>query len=310
MRLLLHILIGNLLASAAEAQIKNNVITPELFSEPAVYEGFRTALESRALDGIQTCPGRLSATTADPVPGSDLTAQGTIYFTPYKGSKISLYNGSYWQLISFSELSLSLSVTSGSNYDVFVYSNSGTPTLELSAAWTNDTTRATSLTLQDGVYVKSGSLTRRYVGTIRASGANVTEDSVTKRFVWSYCNRHPRKISLTYNTAHSYSGNTRIWGNSSANMVEVVYGLPGEIELSGGFQLTDGGGPGIGCLGLDSQSTCLFKTDHRSSSFYRMLIPFYQVLSAGYHYIASLQSTNSAGSATYNQTDIAGQSWS
>ncbi len=47
--------------------------------------------------------------------------------------------------------------------------SSGTPTLE-ALVWTNDTTRATALVRQDGVWSKTGALTRRYLGTVRVDG--------------------------------------------------------------------------------------------------------------------------------------------
>lgn len=135
------------------------------------------------------CSGRLTTESGVPVSTDNRTSQSTLYFTPYNGNLVSIYDGTRWKLYAFTELSLSLSVTSGKNYDVFIYDNAGTLTLELSAAWTNDTTRADALTTQNGVYVKSGAATRRWLGTIRASGTNTTEDSDNKRFVWNKYNQ-------------------------------------------------------------------------------------------------------------------------
>lgn len=123
------------------------------------------------------CGGRLTLTSGTAVTTSDVTAAGTLYFTPFIHDKVALYDGTRWILYTFAEVSLSLTLTSGKNYDVFLYDNSGTLTLELSSAWTNDTTRANALTTQNGVRVKSGATTRRLVGTIRASAANQTSDS-------------------------------------------------------------------------------------------------------------------------------------
>ncbi|MBI3273339.1 MAG: hypothetical protein HYZ53_30400, partial [Planctomycetes bacterium] len=140
------------------------------------------------------CEGRLTLTSGTPVTTADVTAAGTLFFTPYKGNRVALHDGSAWSVSTFTERSLSLTLTSGKNYDVFLFDNAGTLTLELSAAWTNDTTRADALAVQDGVYVKSGATTRRYLGTLRASAANQTEDSKTKRFVWNYYNRTHRAL--------------------------------------------------------------------------------------------------------------------
>ncbi len=117
------------------------------------------------------CEGRLTLTSGTPVTTSDVTAATTLYFTPYTGNRIGLNNGSAWQVHTFTELSIAIPATTDTNYDVFVYDNSGTPTLEL-LAWSDATTRATAIAFNGGVYVKSGDATRRYLGTIRTPQAS------------------------------------------------------------------------------------------------------------------------------------------
>jgi len=153
-------------------------------------------LTSGALDqmrsdlmSIETIGHRLTLTTATPITTSDITGASTLYLTPYKSTKIPLYNGTIWQQFATSEISIVLTITNNSNYDVFAFNNSGVVTLELSSAWVNDTTRNDLLTRQDGVLVKLSNNTRRYLGTIRASGTNTTEDSGVKRFVWNHYNQ-------------------------------------------------------------------------------------------------------------------------
>lgn len=172
------------------------------------------------------CDGRLTTETGVAVSTSDRTAQGTLYWTPFLSKQIGLYSGSAWVMFTQAELSLALTLTSGKNYDVFVDYNGGTPALALSAAWTNDTTRADALTTQDGVIVKSGSTGKRWVGTIRASGANVTEDSITKRFVWNYYNQVRRQMFVA-DTTSSWTYTTNTWRQANAaatNQVEYVSG--------------------------------------------------------------------------------------
>lgn len=173
------------------------------------------------------CQGRLTTESGVPVSTSDRTAQGTIYFTPYNGNLLTVYDGTRWKLYAFSEISLALTVTSGSNYDVFVYDNAGTLTLELSAAWTNDTTRSAAISLQDGIYVKDGATTRRWLGTIRASGSNVTADSTTLRFVWNAYNQLLRGLySSDVSNSHTYTTATlREWNaGTGAVRLEIVVG--------------------------------------------------------------------------------------
>jgi hypothetical protein len=189
----------------------------------------------RLLGLVKPCQGRLTTETGVPVSTTDRTAQSTIYFTPYQGNALSVYDGTRWVLYLFSEISLALSgLTSGKNYDVFVYDNAGTLTLELSAAWTTDTARADALTTQDGVLVKSGATTRRYLGTIRTTGTTTTEDSIGgsttnvggKRFVWNYYNRVPRNLAVIDTTDNwTYATDTIRQARATAgNQVEYVVG--------------------------------------------------------------------------------------
>src|SRR4051812_49331438 len=53
-------------------------------------------------------PGRLTLTSGTPLTTSDVTAAGTVYFTPYNGNVIGLYDGTDWLAIPFTEQSISL----------------------------------------------------------------------------------------------------------------------------------------------------------------------------------------------------------
>jgi len=185
------------------------------------------------LDGVigdiaaSVCQGRLTLTTGTPVTTSNVTAAGTLYFTPYAGNQVGLYDGSAWELHEFTERSLSLSgFTADKNYDIFLYDNSGTLTLS-ATAWTNDTTRATALTTQDGIYVKSGATGYRYLGTIRITSAgSVCEDSNDYRGVWNYYNRARRYLQVSDTTGHTYTtASWRAWNNDTSTKVEFVVGV-------------------------------------------------------------------------------------
>lgn len=176
---------------------------------------------------VDTANGRLTTQSGVAVSTADRTSQSTIYFTPYNGNKVALYDGTRWKFYTFTERSLALSgLTSGKNYDVFLYDNAGTLTLELSAAWTSDTARADALTTQDGVYVKSGATTRRYLGTIRTTSTTTTADSLKNRFVWNYYNRVERRAYAEDLADHTYGTNTeRDYGNTTDTQSEWVIGI-------------------------------------------------------------------------------------
>lgn len=177
----------------------------------------------------QPC-GRLTLTTATPITTSDVTGATTLYYTPYLGNSIELYSGSVWLNHVFTELSITLAtLTANLPYDAFVYSNAGAATLELTA-WTNATTRATALTLQDGIQVKSGATTRRYVGTVRInSTGGQCDDTLTSRRLWNEYHAMPcpvRKLETT--DSWTYSTATLRQANGAAtNQVDILAGTAG-----------------------------------------------------------------------------------
>lgn len=200
---------------------------------------------------------RLTTQTAVPVSTSDRTAQSTIYFTPYAGNQVSLYSGSSWTTYSSAEVSLALSgLTSGKNYDVFAYNNSGTLTLELSAAWSGDNTPTDSIVLQDGVPVKSGATTRRWVGTIRTTATTTTEDSAANRFVWNVNNQATRRLEYYDNGANSHSYGTSTWreyngGTGGPFRVSFVTGEAQTFTSAGWLEMA-GSGPAFATFSLNN----------------------------------------------------------
>ena len=179
--------------------------------------------------------GRLTLTSGTPVTTSDVTGATSVYYTPYTNNNIQLWDGLYWMTLRFSETTLALgTVTSALPYDVFAYLSAGVLALE-KLAWTNATTRATAITLQDGRYCKSGDKTRLYLGTFYTTSTTTTEDSGGgsttqvggKRFLWNMYNRVERWLSVIDTTdSWSYTTDTIRQANAAAgNKVEFFLGL-------------------------------------------------------------------------------------
>lgn len=173
------------------------------------------------------CDGRLTLTTGTAVTTADVTAAETLYFTPYKGNKVALYTGATWKLYSFAEVSVDIPDANQLS-DVFLYDNAGTLTLDV-VAWTNDTTRATALTTQNGVLVKTAATSRRYIGTFygTTAGNGQAEDSLAKRNVYNYYNRVARPMKVVEAT-NSWTYQTDAWRQANAataNQLEYVQGV-------------------------------------------------------------------------------------
>ena len=171
----------------------------------------------RLLQGI-TPGGRLTLESGVPVSTTDQTAKTTIYYTPFVHNTILLWDGADWVPTTFTETSLALgTLTSGRPYDVFGYLSSGSLVLE-SLAWTNDTTRATAVTLQDGRYCKSGDKTRLLLGTFYTTSTTATADSELTRYVGNVYNRVSKRLisSITSTYSHTYTTATwREWNNGT-----------------------------------------------------------------------------------------------
>jgi len=153
----------------------------------------KAILSTTFINAFDLCNGRLTLTSGTPVTTTDVTAATTVYWTPYKGSYVAIYNGTQWLTYQFSQLSLALTGTS-TCIDIFISISGGVPVLSL-LTWGSTTTRATGLVLQNGVYVLSGTTTKRYLGTIYMNGSSQTSDSIGGRYVWNYYNRIEKSMS-------------------------------------------------------------------------------------------------------------------
>ena len=184
--------------------------------------------------------GRLTLSSGVPVMTSSIAAAGTVYWTPYRGNVVWLHDGATaWASYELSELSLSLAgLTASRLHDIFLDNNGGTPQLA-AVAWTNDTTRATALTKQDGRYVLTGATDYLYLGTIYVDGSNqcthrfgtsATSGQSAHYGVWNHYNRvlvaadvGDSTDNWTYN-----SGVNATWRNANAsthNRVTFVIGV-------------------------------------------------------------------------------------
>lgn len=270
--------------------------------------------------------GRLTLTSNTPVTTSDVTAATTLYYTPFNGSRIALYNGYYWRYHTLTELSIAIPSTTNTNYDVYCYADSaGTLALEL-VAWTNDTTRATALTTQDNILVKTGDATRRYLGTIRTTGVSgQCEDSVSKRFVWNYYHRLRRKLRRVDSTAswtYAGAGAFRSMNNSTSNRVEVVCGVSEDLidlyfSLSAGTSVANvsaQAGIGINSVTVDSSDssqqfsggTIRYDVTARINNPTIVGYTYYQMLEGSANGTATFDGTNTVSGSIINKSYMTG----
>ena len=207
---------------------------------------------------VAMCQGRLTLHTTDPVPAADQTNKTTLYLLPYRGDKASVYDValSKWviQTIPAAGRSVAVPATTDTMYDVFLRVDGAL----ILVAWTNDTTRATALTLTAGAYTDSGG--KLYLGSFRTTGVSGrAEDSVIKRHVWNYWNRIERHMLVQEATASwTYTTDTFRQANAAAtNQLDFLIGLDEDAvkaRVSANYENTSAGVTASVGVGIDSTS--------------------------------------------------------
>ena len=255
--------------------------------------GADDARETEVAQHAATPGGRLTLTSGTPVTTSDVTGATSIYYTPYVSNVITLWDGYRWRPIEFSEYTLALgTLTSGKPYDVFAYLSSGVLALEM-LAWTNDTTRATAITIQDGRYCKSGDKTRLYLGTFYTTATTTTEDSQANRYLWNMYNRAAKAQASAVGTSHTNQNQSRLWNGGSGTLprCQLVVGLGTETcVLSATARMNYGSAATINAaigVWLDGASIGYGGQVFIASSFAAlfMYLSAVAVLSVGRHYV-------------------------
>lgn len=214
-----------------------------------------------ATSSVPPPQGRLTLVSATPVISSDQSAKTSVFYTPFVGNLIPIYNGTSMVPTEFAEMTLSLSASHALNsiYDVFVFSNSGVLTLVTGPAWTTVTAGSgargtgaatTELTRVKGLWVNAVSMTARngsttytvpanqgtYVGSLYIDGTagqvscHVSFGQSRKWGVWNAYNRKKITLQAGDSTASwNYATNTvRASNGSSSNFLTVFLGLPEE----------------------------------------------------------------------------------
>jgi len=245
------------------------------------------------------CGFRLTPVSGQPVVTVSSSNVNVLYFTPFRHNRLSLFDGTLWQMVSAGEVSLSLSgLATNTNYDVWAVLGGGSSILLEVTAWAGDTNRAVGLAKQDGVWVKSGEPTRRYVGTFRTlPNSAATERSATQSLIWNYYNRVPWPMVVT-EAADSWTYSTAAWrpyNNNTANRLRLVVGVDEEpvgAEAMGlGNAVTGNRNCAVG-VGVDSvsvNSAILRGNNFAPSTAQQAWAVYTGFTGAGFHFLQMLE---------------------
>lgn len=174
----------------------------------------------------------LNSDPSNPVLTSDAIASTSVFYTPFVGNLIPIFNSSSFAAQTFTQLSLPLTASQAANalYDVFVFNNSGVLTLVTGPAWSSSVAGSSSrgtgagttqIQRLNGLWVNQVQITGRnnattytiaanlatYLGTILISSSagqvtcTVTYGASRQWGVWNAYNR--RKITTKSGAAGS-----------------------------------------------------------------------------------------------------------
>jgi hypothetical protein len=279
--------------------------------------------------------GRLTIQTGTPVFGNNsVTGSNTVYWTPYKGRFIPIYNGTNMVMVDYGgELSQTTTDTTkspaavavNSIYDVFVWIDTGnTFRATRGPAWTNSTTRSLGLTYISGVPTNSTSITNgplanmgTYVGTIASNGTSTIDwiiggfasgGSPARLMVWNYWNRVVIGVSSIDNGgAYTYATNTtREARGSTGNQINWVTGVSEDSYLitSQSSVRTTAVNTSTSSVGLAFNSTTTFNDSVNIETFSATQVQatgfcqFQQVPSIGTNFVARLELGDGANANT------------
>ena len=278
----------------------------------------------------------LSSDASNPILTADAISQTAVYYTPYVGNLVPVYNGSSFITTAFTQLTLTLSASNALStaYDVFVFNNSGVLTLVTGPAWSNSaagtgsrSTGAGTTQLQrlNGLWVNAVQINGRngatsyvidantatYLGSIlidTTAGQVTCHRSWGQSRVWGVWNCYNR--SLIYlkagdsTASWSYGGATiRASNNNAANSLQVFSGLPEEyydIKFNQMLDATSGATSvqGSSLIGFNSvvASSGYFANNSSVGGFFPGIAEYFAVPSLGMNRITCLE-TLTSGSA-------------
>ena len=280
--------------------------------------------------------GRLTLTSATPVLTATVSAATTIYYALYTGNKIPVYSGSAWAMTTFTELSNATAqsstgsagpaaVANNSNYDLFVWSNSGTLTLTRGPLWTSGTGRGTGAGTTEisrvlGIWSNTVAITNgpgaglgTYVGTVRSNGSATIDfifgaaaagGTASVLGVFNAYNRVP-VAARVQDTTSSWAYATNTWraaNASNTNRISYIDGLaevPAFVAYTVGANGGAGNNVGIG-INRDSTSATPSQVAIASAGDFDYITPTSSdgfAPSLGFHYFQAMESVT--GSSTF-----------
>lgn len=235
--------------------------------------------------------GRLSGSSSLPVQVADVLNVSSVYYVPYVGNTIPIYNGTSFSSLAFSTQTLTLTTANnlaGSVYDVFACLQGGTPVIGTGPAWSiNSSYRGvgggtTQLTQVGGLWVNANIITLRngstsytnvavnqatYLGSVYCTQNGATTMQVSANYalgggnlcmgIYNAYNR-VRTVAACSDTTPTWTYASNAWRPTDGNANNKIAWLDGLQQSS--FEActaSTGFGSAVGCglvvgVGIDS----------------------------------------------------------
>ncbi|MQA65950.1 MAG: hypothetical protein GEU76_08620 [Alphaproteobacteria bacterium] len=314
----------------AQCTLPNQLTNGQIADATQVMANFNSLVSciNSAVTPTGTPPqGRLTLVSNTPVITADAVGQPTVYYTPYQGNRVPIAGAMY----QFSELPYSLSSTahlSGNLYDFFAYLDSGSVAICTGPAWTSGTARSAAITMTNGIWTNSASLTctvsgggsttsissgeATYLGTFYATANGQTAMQFNPTTVsggtnnmlalWNAYNRVQITATVTDSgPAYSPTNSPARFNNSSSDRITYVDGLAQSFIYSGiNFNCRASGSPAV-LLYINRDSTSATQPYNNAATVVTSYINFginmtFRPL-LGLHYLQAMtNSGNTSGS--------------
>lgn len=342
------VLITPTIGAATATSINKVIITPPATSSTiTIVDGTTlTTAGNATVSGINTGDqtitpqGRLTLLSLNPVMLTTQAAKTTIFYTPYIGNYIPLYNGTTMVPTLFVEVGVATTDTTknpaaiGASKvnDWFIWNDSGTIRISHGPDWTSDNLRSagTALAMINGILTNNVSITNgpaanrgTYVGTTRSNassqidfiyGAAASGGTAAFFGVWNYYNRTLQGTAVTDSgTSYTYASATIRQARASAgNQITYVIGVQEDVVSASIYQRMDTPAviSSVQSFGLGSDSTTaywpgaqLIQMNGSATSVATstgLTVPI--LVGIGVHSITMLQSSDSSNTTTYNNT--------
>jgi hypothetical protein len=276
--------------------------------------------------------GMLTVASGTPVVSVSDTGNATMYYAPYVGRLVPLYDGTRFVMTDMGgELSQLLSDTgespaaaaANSVYDYYAFLKNGSPVLSRARAWESTTARDTgnAIEMVEGIYLNKTAYTNgpaaqrgTWLGTI-ATDPSSAEVSMSLKpaaaaggtnnrlGVWNAYNRE-EVVAFCRDNTDSWNFATDEWraaNGSILNRISMVIGLPGQ-KLSGAYVCMNGNtgtASSLWAVGFDDTGDIAAGAAHAfNSTAFALGFPApYEIVTAGIglHHAQAIERSNNSG---------------